>query len=69
MEQSRLSRKAFLKAMALGSAALLLPPAKEAAAAEAPPDIRFYSDEPSIGAPGYEQRIAKIFEQATIKKP
>ena len=68
MEESGLTRKAFAKTMALGVAALLLPQAKRATAAEVPSDVTLYTGEPSIGEPGYERRIAKIFEQATVKK-
>lgn len=68
MEESRLTRKAFMKTMVLGGAALLLPQAKEAAAAEVPSDITLYVGEPSIGEPGYEQRVARIFEQAAVAK-
>lgn len=67
MEESRLTRKAFMKTMVMGGAALLLPPAQKAAAAEIPSDIPLYTGEPSIGEPGYEQRVARIFEQAAAK--
>lgn len=68
MEECRLTRKAFVKTMVLGGAALLLPQAKEAAAAEIPSDITLYIGEPSIGEPGYERRIARLFKQAPAKK-
>ncbi|MFQ5856649.1 MAG: hypothetical protein ACE5LU_13515 [Anaerolineae bacterium] len=68
MEESRLTRKAFMKTMVLGSAALLLPQAGEAAAAKLPSDTPLYPGQPSIGEPGYEQRIARLFEQAPVKK-
>ncbi len=67
-EESQLTRKAFLKTVLLGGAALLLSQAKEAAAAEVPADIPLYTGEPCIGEPGYEKRIAGIFAQATVKK-
>lgn len=68
MEESRHTRKTFLKTLMLGSAACLLPQAEEVAAAEIPSDITLYTDEPSIGDSGYEQRVVRIFEQATVKK-
>jgi len=68
MEESRLTRKAFLKTLLLGGAGLLLPKAEQASAAEAPVGVKLYVGEPSIGEPGYEQRIARIFEQAKVKR-
>jgi hypothetical protein len=52
----------------LGGAALLLPEGKGAAAAEFPTNLASYRGQPSIGEPGYAERIAKIFEQASAKK-
>jgi len=68
MEESRLTRKAFLKAVVLGGTAFVLPRTKEAAAAELPANVPLYTGEPNIGEPGYERRVARIFERATVKK-
>lgn len=68
MEESRLTRKVFLKTLLLGGTGLLLPKAERAVAAETPLEVKLYVGEPSIGEPGYEQRIARIFEQARVKQ-
>lgn len=68
MEESNLSRKMILKTMVVGSAALLLAPAKGVAAARLPTDVPLYHGQPSIGEPGYEERINRIFQQASVKK-
>jgi len=57
-----------VKTMVLGSAALLLTQAKEVAAAAVPANVVLYPDEPSIGETGYERRVARIFEQAAVRK-
>jgi hypothetical protein len=67
MEDSRLTRRDLLKA-AVGGVALLLQPVNRVMATQPSSDVLLYVGEPSMGEPGYEERVARIFEQATPRK-
>ncbi len=67
MEDSRLTRRDLLKA-AVGGAALLFQPVNRVMAAHPSSEVPFYIGEPSMGELGYEERVARIFEQATPRK-
>ncbi|MFQ5847016.1 MAG: hypothetical protein ACE5IQ_04990 [Candidatus Methylomirabilales bacterium] len=69
MGDSRLTRRDVLIGAVGGSAAFMLSPAKGVMAAKPSPDAPFRMGDPSIGDPGYEQRIAGLFEQAMVRKP
>lgn len=66
MDEAKLTRKGFLKNLAVAGVALPLRGLGTAAApgeakATGPGGLTLYIGEPSIGEPGYEQRVARIF--------
>jgi len=67
MADSRLIRRDFIKVI-VGGLVFLLQPMKGIMAAEPSSDVPLYGGEPSIGEPGYEERMARVFEQATPRK-
>lgn len=67
MEDFPLTRRDLIKA-AVGGVTLLLQPVSRVTAAQPSSDVPFYAGEPSIGEPGYEERVARIFEQAMLRK-
>lgn len=64
MGDSGLTRRELLEAAVLGSVASALVPAGGGGAAEASPGVPLYAGEPSIGEPGYDERVARLFGQA-----
>ena len=66
MKSKGLSRKDFLKGSVAGLSTLLLARvfAKKARAMEPLTNVTYY-DEPAIGQPGYEKRVARLFKSAT----
>jgi hypothetical protein len=65
MQTKGLNRKDFLKGSMAGLATFLLAKAftKKARAMEPFTDVTYY-DEPAIGQPGYEKRVARLFKSA-----
>ena len=67
METKGVSRKDFLKGTVAGAAALLIGKlfGKKARAMEAMPGVTYY-DEPAVGQPGYEKRVARLFASGDL---
>lgn len=67
MPTKGVNRKDFLKGTVAGVAALLLGRLfeKKARAMESMTDVTYYEG-PAIGQPGYEKRVAKLFEGAGL---
>ena len=63
MKSNGLNRKDFLKGTVAGLAALWVGGlfSKKARAAESMTGVTYY-DEPAIGQPGYEKRVANLFK-------
>jgi|GEM_PF-6535999 len=67
MDEAKLTRKGFLKNLALAGVVLPLrglgsPPAPGEPKATRPGGLTLYIGEPGIGEPGYAQRVARIFD-------
>ena len=67
MKNTRLSRVDFLKGIALGGVGLLLSAGKVSASEkpakgpELPANLHSFAGEPTVGQPGYEKRVARLF--------
>ena len=68
MDKKKLNRKDFLKLATMTAATALasgLISKKKALAMEHVTDVTYY-DGPSIGQPGYERRVAKLFKASGL---
>ncbi len=65
--QRRINRKDFLKGSVAGVLALVVGRlfTKKAQAVESLTDVAYY-DEPAVGQPGYEKRVAKLFKSGDL---